>query len=72
MKKHPVIRISHTIHYVHQPEGIGPAVFERRGLVLTIVGKDYVSDKILSHRKRGKRFQFLTLMKGGPYQDTVR
>lgn len=34
--------------------------------VLIIEGEEHVVDTVLSHRKRWRAFQFLTLMKGGP------
>lgn len=71
MKVYPVIRVSHTIPYVEWPEDIEPTVAKTPAPVPVIEGKEHVLDKVQSHRKRGRENQFLTLMKGYPYHDTL-
>lgn len=67
MRLHPVIHVSHTIPQKTQPPDISPAVTVRpeptpdeSGTLLFEV------ERILSHRKRGRGYQWLTLLKGAP------
>lgn len=36
----------------------------------TVEGEEYIVEKILKHRKSGRGYQFLTLMKGEPQHDS--
>jgi len=71
LKIHPVVHVSHTIPFVSQPADIAHAVPPRPTPVPAIQGEEHVVDKILHHRKRGKGYQFLTLMKGAPTHDAI-
>ena len=68
-KIHPVVHVSHTVPFVEQPREIGQAVQQRPEPIPTVQGEEYVVDKILKHRKRGRGYQVLTLMKGEPQHD---
>ena len=68
-KIHDVVHVVHTVPYTEQPIEIDAPVQPRPDPVPTIDGDEYYVDKILSHRKRGKGHQFLTLMKGAPTHD---
>ena len=68
-KIHPVVHVSHTMPFVEQPSEIAQHVQPRPEPIPTVEGKEYTVDKILNHRKRGRGYQFLTLMKGEPHHD---
>ena len=68
-KIHPVVHVIHTTPFVEQPRDIAPAVEPKPAPVPTVNGDEQIVDKILNHRRRGKGFQFLTLMKGAPIHD---
>ena len=68
-KIHKVVNIMHTVPYHEQPDDIGVILPSRPDPVPTVDGEEFVVDKILQHRKRGRGFQFLTLMKGSPTHD---
>ena len=59
----------HTVPYYEQPKDIGIEIPRRPDPVPAPEGEEYVVDNILKHRRRGKGFQFLTLMKGSPTHD---
>lgn len=65
---HSAIYASHTIPYVHKPKDIGQQKRPERST--TVLGNEYEVKKILVHRKRGGRYQFLTSMKGEPVHDS--
>ena len=63
---HPIIHVVHTTPYFCQPQDIGQPIPQRPCLFPTPTGEEYKVDKLLSHRKRERGYQFLTLMKGSP------
>lgn len=69
LKIHNVVNVIHTVPYFEQPAEIGLFVPPRPNPVPTMEGEEYVVEKILKHRRKGKGFQFLTLMKGDPTHD---
>jgi len=70
VKIHKVVNVSHTVPYYAQPNDISQPVPPRPEPVPTPEGEEYVVEKILNHRKRGRGFQFLTQMKGSPEHDS--
>ena len=66
VKIHDVVNVMHTVPHFSQPSEISAPVIQRPDPVPTAEGKEYVVDKILRHRRRGRGYQFLTLMKGDP------
>ena len=69
LKIHNVVNVIHTVPYFDQPAEIGVSVPPKPNPVPTMKGDEYVVEKILKHRRKGKGFQFLTLMKGDPTHD---
>ena len=69
VKIHKVVNISHTTPYCEQPEEISKIISQRPDPVPTTQGEEYLVDSILKHRKRGRGYQFLTLMKKIPTHD---
>lgn len=69
VKIHKVVNISHTVPHYEQPSDISQPVQSRPEPVPMIEGEEYVVDRILNHRKRGRGYQFLTLMKGSQEYD---
>ena len=66
---HPVWNIAHNIPYRQQPSDICQP-FPTLPVPVTSAGGDsFVVDKILGHRKRGRGYQWLTLMKDAPQHD---
>ena len=70
-KIHPVVHVVHTAPYFSQPQDIGHPIPQRPTPVPTPTGEEYEVDKTLSYRKRGRDFQFLTLMKGSSTHDAM-
>ncbi len=68
-KIHDVVHIVHTTPYHEQPSDISAPVKKRADPVPAVGGEEYIVESILNHRKRGKGYQFLTLMKGSPTYD---
>ncbi len=68
-KIHDVVNVMHTVPFHKQNSEIAPPVVNRPDPVPTIEGTEYIVDKILKHRRKGRGFQFLTLMKGDPTHD---
>lgn len=66
VKIHEVVNVMHTVPYHKQPVDISGSVVDKPDPVPAVEGTEFVVDKILSHRKRGRGYQFLTLMKGDP------
>ncbi len=66
VKAHPVVNVSFTVPYHEQPLDIGNPLPETSVPVETPEGPEFVVEEILSYRKRGRGYQFLTLMKGAP------
>ena len=63
------MNVMHTVPFHKQNTEIAPPVVHRPDPVPAVEGIDYVVDKILNHRRKGRGFQFLTLMKGDPTHD---
>lgn len=63
---HPVVHVLHTTPYHAQYGHIAPPVAFLPQPVPSATGLLFVVDRILAHRKRGRGFQWLTLMKGTP------
>ena len=59
----------HTVPHKIQPCDISAPVTPRPDPTSALEGEEYKLESILNHRKRGKGFQFLTLMKGFPTHD---
>ena len=70
-KIHPVVHVIHTTPYVEQPADVHLPVQARPEPIPTVHGEEHIVGKILSHRKRGRGYQFLTLMKGEPEHDAT-
>ncbi len=66
VKIHDVVNVMRTVPFSDQPSDISGPVVQRPDPVPAVEGTEYVVDKILRHRKRGRGFQFLTLVKGNP------
>lgn len=66
---HPVVHVSHTVPWHDQPRDIGKEVVEPPAPVLMKYGDEMEVEAILDHRRRGRGYQFLTLMKGQPRHD---
>lgn len=66
MKIHPVIHVIHTTPYYEQPTDIALPVPPRPDPVPTFEGEEHVVEAILKHKRRGRGYLFLTLMKGAP------
>ena len=71
LKIHPVVHVVHRTPFTEQPRDIAKPIPERPVPVPTVYGDEHVVEKILKHRKRGRGYQFLTLMKGVPTHDAV-
>jgi len=70
-KIHPVVHVIHTMPFKEQPEDIRQEVAPRPEPIPTIQGEEYIVEKILGHRKKGRGYQFLTLWKGYPNHDAT-
>ncbi len=68
-KIHDVLHVLHTTPYHEQPSDISAPVTKRPDPVPAVVGEEYIVESILNHRKRGKGYQFITLMKVSPTHD---
>lgn len=66
---HDVINVIHTTPCYDQPADIAVPVSPRPDPVPAVEGDEFIVESILKHRKRGRGFQFLTLMKGEPPHD---
>lgn len=65
----PVVRISYKIQQGEQPAEIAASVPSRPAPVQAQKGEEHEIEAILKHRKKGKGYRFLTLIKGGPTHD---
>ncbi|PXF42428.1 hypothetical protein BWQ96_07839 [Gracilariopsis chorda] len=70
IKIHPIVHVSHTIPHKKQTTDIAASVQPRPEPIQTEEGEEYEVAAILKHKKRGKEFQFLTLMEGAPNHDS--
>ena len=66
-KIHLVVHVIHTTPYVKQPSDIAPSIPAEPEPVPRIEGNEYEVENILAHRRKGRGYQFLTLMKGYPF-----
>ena len=65
VKLHPIINVDHTTQYKSQSNDIALQIPPRPAPIPDVHGTMlFEVDQILKHRKRGRRMQFLTLMKG--------
>jgi hypothetical protein len=69
LRIHPVVHVIHTTPQYTQPADISSPVPVRPDPVPTDLGPEYEVEAILAHRRRGRGYQFLTLMKGDPIHD---
>lgn len=70
MRAHPVVHVEHTTKRKNQPKDIGLAIPKRPVPVPDADGSLlHEVDSILAHRRRGKGYQWLTLMKGAPQHE---
>lgn len=69
LRIHPVVHVIHTTPHYDQPLDISSPVPVRPTPVPTALGPEYEVESILAHRRRGRGYQFLTLMRGDPIHD---
>lgn len=72
MRIHPVIHVSHTKPHRVQPLGMSQPVRSTPFLVSEGERPLFRVDRILSHRKRGRGYQWLALMEGSNTHDAER
>jgi hypothetical protein len=65
----PVVHFIHTTPHYEQQLDISFPVPVRPTPVPTALGPEYEVESVLAHRRRGRGYQFLTLMKGDPIHD---
>ena len=69
---HPVLHIEHTRPHRSQPEDIAAARPPKpRAVKWKNHELQYVVEEIMSHRRRGRKYQFLILMKNAPRHDAA-
>lgn len=61
-----VLNVLQTVPFHNRNTQIAPPVVHRPDPVPAVEGTEYVVNEIIKHRRRGRGFQFLTLMKGDP------
>ena len=65
-----MVHVEHTQKYFEQPKNIAATLTVIPSPIInTESSKEYHVDSILAHRKRGRGFQWLTLMAGMPRHD---
>ncbi len=69
VKIHDVINIMHTVPFLDQSDTISAPVTKKPDLVPVHGDVEFTVGRILRHRRRGRRYQFLTLMKCDPTPD---
>lgn len=70
MRLHPVVHVSHTTPHRSQPTSLSQPVTPRPDPVPDISGDLlFQVERILAHRKRGRGYQWLTLMTGSPQHE---
>ncbi len=69
LKIHDVVNEMRTAPYSEQPTEIAAPIVPRPDPIPTVQGNKYVVDEILTHPKRSRGYQFLTLMRGDPTHD---
>jgi len=71
VKIHPVVHVIHTTPFVSQPPDIAQVLPPKPDPVPMQDEEEFVVEKVLNHRKRGKGYQWLTLMKGEPTHEAT-
>lgn len=66
-----MIYVCHTTPCVEQPVKTLKCIPERPAPVPKDEGNDYLVEKILKHRKRGRGYQFHTKLKGAPHHNVM-
>lgn len=70
IRAHPVVHVEHTARVSYQPPDIRQDIIERPESIPQPDGSSLIYvDKILSHRKRGKGYQWLTSYTGAPLHE---
>jgi hypothetical protein len=64
LKIHPVVHVIHTTPYPSQTPDIAVPLPEKPAPVPAALGDERGVEAILAHRRRGRGYQFLTLLKG--------
>ena len=68
---HPTVHVAHTRPFVERPSYIDNPLPAPLQPVLRDGETEYEVEKILKHRRQGKGYQFLTLMKGDPTHEAT-
>lgn len=69
---HPVIHVEHTARAYEQPLDIGKPVPPPSQPFIDITGEEVVEiERILSHRRKGRGWQFLALIRNAPLHEAV-
>ena len=71
LKIHSTVHVSHTRPFVKRLSDIDNPLPPPPEPVMKDQGAEYQVEKILKHRKRGKKYRFLTLMKGDPTHEAT-
>jgi len=73
VKIHPVVHVANTRPFIAQPQDISVPVPPTPASVPEVGSGAllYKVDKLLKHRKRGRGYQFLTLLEGVPRHEAV-
>ncbi len=69
VEMHDVVNMMDTFPYKSQLNDISAPVTPRPDPLPSFEGEECQIDRILNHRRKGRGFQFLTLMKGFPTHD---
>lgn len=70
-KSHTVLPVIHTRPFFQQPSYIAASIPVRPEPIPSVNGKEHVAEFVLQHRKRGRGYQFLSLMRADPIYDAV-
>ena len=66
---HDIVNLMHTVPHKSQAQDMSAPFMPRTDPKPRFEGEEYEVERILNNRKRERRFQFLTLMKGFPTHD---
>lgn len=69
IKIHDVVNVIQTVPFYEQHCDIATPFDPQPDPVPVVEGEEYEVEEILNHRKRGRGYQFLTLMKESPTHD---
>jgi hypothetical protein len=69
LKIHPVVHVIHTTPHRSQPPDIAVPLPEKPAPVPAVLEDKHEVEAILAHRRRGRCYQFLTLLKGTANHD---